>query len=117
MARIAALRAEITNDRGRISRLAHGPMDMTLNDRSHGIEVVARPVAPALAREKKHAWTISIRTVVGISSSGAAFDASPIARVTIGPDDLARLEAGTHTLAVVPTGAAEHARRLAAKTE
>lgn len=93
MARIAALRAEISTERSEVSRLAHDAIDATVNDKTHGIEVHKR---------KGSAWQIAIRTVSYISSGGASYDASPIARVTIGPDDLARLAAGTHRLAVAP---------------
>lgn len=101
MANIARLRAVITTDKGEASRLAHGVAEITLNDRTHGFTIHAAPFAGADPKDRRHAWTLSIAPVSSIGQHGASFYGA-IARVRIEPEDLERLCAGTHSLAMVP---------------
>ena len=100
MAYIARFRAVITTDKGEASRLSPGIVAATVNDRAHGFTIHAAPLDPRDRKDARNAWTLSIAPVANIGSAGATFHGA-IARLRIEPDDLAKLHAGTHRLAIV----------------
>lgn len=95
MARIAHFRAEISNSKGSVTRLAHHNARVTLNDCNYGCTISAYG-----DKEGAKHMTLDFRPVSYISAAGASYGLS-FAHLNLDAADIADLESGKARLAII----------------